>query len=193
MGARQAVERETGEEAVFGVGNERGDLPVGARQQYRPLRLLNIYVLVVLAPEVSYRFVVKRFPKPVRVIAEVGLHHHGERVAFCFCGKPSSIVVVERLINGRRAGVGRNLECLILRWGRRGIKAFGGGFVSYHGLFVVSLLLLIGSPNLVLNRLYDPDGISELTLGRCRRSCYEPIEIGIYLFSSVDTYHVGYR
>ena len=106
----QVVENEAGEEAVFGVGDEGGDLPGRSGKDGGEARPQELDEFPVLAAGVGYGLVVEGLAKAVGVVAEVGLEGDGKGVALGLEEEAAAVVVAQDLVEGGGAGVGGDDE-----------------------------------------------------------------------------------
>ena len=135
---------------------------------------------------------VEGLAESVAVVAEIGLHHHSQGVAFGLSSETAAVVVVEGLIDRSGAGVGSDLEGAILgRRGRKGV-AVAGSLVGSEFLLVVELLQFVGVAYLVLDGLDDADDIGQFALGGGRRCSHKAEEVGIDLLAAVYADDLGH-
>lgn len=106
----EVVEHKAGEEAVLGVLDEAADLGGRAGEEGGEAGRFDADIFLVLAADVGDGFVVEGFAEAVGVVAVVGVEGVGESVAFCLEHQAFAVVLVERLIDGGGAGVGRDEE-----------------------------------------------------------------------------------
>ena len=102
------VEDETAEQAIFSGWDEVEDLLRGAGQNGRELWLGDFDVLTIFLSEIGNRFMVKRFPESIGVVAQVRVEGVGQGVAFCLEQKADTVVLGKGLIDHCGRAVGWN-------------------------------------------------------------------------------------
>lgn len=154
----QAVEEEAGEEAVFYAGHQVGDLLRRAGEDGGNAGLLDADVFPFRATEVGDGLVLEALTEALGEVAEVLAETGGEDIAFGLEEEALAVVLIEGLVDGGGAAIGRDKEEADGR--RRGLRdtfAFLLALVSLLFFSVIHLQFVAFGPQFFVNRVnYGP-------------------------------------
>lgn len=188
----QVVEEEAAEQAVLYVGHEVDHLLRGAGEYGGKAGLFHLDVFPLAAAEVGDGFVVKGFAEAVGEVAEVLAEGGGEGIAFGLEHQALLVVLIEGLVDGGGAAVGREEEEADGR--RCGLRDAVGFLLTLVGFFLQpELFFLLGAevPEFVVNGLYEASAEAESAFATAGTSGDEEIEVGINDHLGVDAGDVG--
>ena len=188
----QVIEQEAREEAVLGIGYQRGNLPGCAAEQHRQAGLGYLYVFAVFAAVIGNGFVVEGFAKAVAIVAVLAAEGGGQGITLGFEHQGLTVVIVQCLKEGGSRAVGGQEE-----HAHGGLLGFVGiGRAALRGVLGLDAAVFlpfaaVAGAQVGMHHTHQVAAQGEPPLACRGGGVDKEVEVGVYLPLAVDAADPG--